>query len=453
MTITVSDTTYTIQAGVSIDDFDEIVFRLTGESAALDNFGEVTLTSPTDGARLVMVVVQADHGAVHNEAGAVLRFDASGQDETAFGARFQNSGGFINDGQFVVTSSAGSATGVIGGQIQFTNSGDFQVSADDHAVGVDMGARGYLFSNTEDGVIAVTGRQGATGVIVGAFTNFSNQGSIQVSADADAIGVQFVNQLGDLRNEGEIVVEGERGVGVAVRGIGVHGAGDVFANSGVIRAEIAILEDGHAKYASNFDLFNSGKMFGDISLGLGSDQITNTGRIEGTVDLGAGKDSFVDQGKGMVTGGVVYGGLGADQLTGGRGADALTGDGAEASAKDGADTLFGGLGADSLTGGGGADHFNYSDVKQSTSADSDFIVDLQSNDVIDLHAIDADKTQGGDQAFHLADGFTAHAGELVITYDAGLDLTRITGDIDGDGAADLVITALGDHRDYHDFVL
>jgi hypothetical protein len=49
--------------------------------------------------------------------------------------------------------------------------------------------------------------------------------------------------------------------------------------------------------------------------------------------------------------------------------------------------------------------------------------------------------------------FSGAAGELVISYDADKNRTRFEGDTDGDGKANLVFTANGDHSGFGDFLL
>jgi hypothetical protein len=78
---------------------------------------------------------------------------------------------------------------------------------------------------------------------------------------------------------------------------------------------------------------------------------------------------------------------------------------------------------------------------------------LANTDTIDLSAIDADATTAGDQAFHLVSAFTHHGGELVVSYNAARHLTQLSGDVDGDGVADLFIEATGNHSDFSHFLL
>jgi hypothetical protein len=127
------------------------------------------------------------------------------------------------------------------------------------------------------------------------------------------------------------------------------------------------------------------------------------------------------------------GGSGADALLGGRGADTLSG-GA------GADTVAGGRGRDVLEGGDGADVFVFA---QSSLGRIDVVRDFEAADMIDLSGVDADAGQNGDQAFRFvgADAFSGAAGEL--RYHGG----RLSGDVDGDGHADLRIDVDGLGKD------
>jgi hypothetical protein len=112
----------------------------------------------------------------------------------------------------------------------------------------------------------------------------------------------------------------------------------------------------------------------------------------------------------------------------------------------GDDTLDGGGGSDLLTGGAGADHFVFAAAADTADTRRDHIRDFtQGSDLIDLHLIDADTTQGGDQAFTLSAGtrFTGAAGELVVRHVGAT--TVVLGDVDGDGHADLAIVLTGDH--------
>lgn len=170
---------------------------------------------------------------------------------------------------------------------------------------------------------------------------------------------------------------------------------------------------------------------------------------------------------------ILAGGAGNDGLFGDDGDDLLYGDGvinakgrivAETGTPDpersfdlidggtGDDTIVGGYGADSLTGGEGKDTFVFL-PDSSKPGMSAFITDLEDQDRIDLHLIDADLTKAGDQAFRLVDHFTGHAGEATLTFFEG-ESTGLLLDTDGDGHEDIsIILGAGDHTDFSNFKL
>ena len=145
----------------------------------------------------------------------------------------------------------------------------------------------------------------------------------------------------------------------------------------------------------------------------------------------------------------IGGNKGADALTGGDGNDILGGG-------KGNDIIIGGLGVDVLTGNKNFDTFLFQSLEDSTVGFEDTITKgLDRRDVIDLGAIDADTTTGGDQAFHLGGAaFDGEAGELIRSYHAGSNTTFIQGDVDGDGDADFSLAvAGGDYTTFLNFVL
>ena len=160
--------------------------------------------------------------------------------------------------------------------------------------------------------------------------------------------------------------------------------------------------------------------------------------------LFSGKDRL--EGSGL--GDALYGYGGRDFLIGNAGNDVMSGG-------DGADRFVGGLGADTLTGGAGNDVFIYLALSDSPETDGqrDRLSGLTNTDVIDLSAIDADTTQDGDQAFHRVNAFTGEAGELIARYSSGYGTGGFFVDVDGDMAADMIISFSGDHRDFTNFVL
>lgn len=306
---------------------------------------------------------------------------------------------------------------------------------------------------------------------------FANAGHVTVLAQGVAIGVRMVGMTA-FSNQADGVIQA-RATGHHALSIGVLmgsplGPSAALDNQGIIRGDIAITTQAPASGGAGGDIAgvdevqNHGKIFGDIRLGQDGDRLFNDGLISGAVDLGSGDDSFdsqhgklrgevaggdgADSLRGSSAGDVLHGddpglsGGGDDQIAGLKGADTLGGG-------DGDDLLNGGGGADLLSGGSGADIFAYARAGDSHLGSADLITDLDGADAVDLSRIDADTAGGGDQAFHLVSAFSNAAGELVVSYDAGLDLTSFSGDVDGDGVADLVITAAGDHHDFANFVL
>jgi serralysin len=110
----------------------------------------------------------------------------------------------------------------------------------------------------------------------------------------------------------------------------------------------------------------------------------------------------------------------------------------------GADLLYAAGGKDNLTGGGGADTFQFRAASDSSVANPDNVLDFAvGSDKIDLHLIDADSIEAGEQAFDWigANAFTgsgaASAGELRVYSQSGI--WYVEGDTNGDGAADFAI--------------
>jgi hypothetical protein len=129
-----------------------------------------------------------------------------------------------------------------------------------------------------------------------------------------------------------------------------------------------------------------------------------------------------------------------DTINGLAGNDTLNGLGAADTIDggDGQDRITGGAGADLLTGGLKADTFAYGALDESTLAASDRILDFSHSqgDRIDLSAIDARTTLGGNQAFSFigSAAFSNQAGQLRAFVQSGD--TVIQADVNGDGLAD-----------------
>jgi Ca2+-binding RTX toxin-like protein len=142
---------------------------------------------------------------------------------------------------------------------------------------------------------------------------------------------------------------------------------------------------------------------------------------------------------------VMSGNIGRDKLSGGAGDDRLSGVGGNdhLSGGSGNDKLTGGAGADDLWGGSGADTFIFKSVKETTvsGAGRDTIFDFSTRqkDKIDLSAIDANTTKGGNQAFSFigTKAFGGKAGKL--RYEKAKSDTYMHGDVNGDKIADFTI--------------
>ncbi|MDH6269481.1 Ca2+-binding RTX toxin-like protein [Rhizobium sp. SG_E_25_P2] len=185
---------------------------------------------------------------------------------------------------------------------------------------------------------------------------------------------------------------------------------------------------------------NSGTIRGvnayNAVLGAGIDIINNSGTIVGDILLYALDDKYNGK-KGFIDG-IVDGGDGADILNGGVKLDHFLG-GA------GADTLYGYLGRDKLGGGADADTFLYKSVTESTGKTADTILDFTKadNDLINIHAIDANTTAKNNQDFTFIanSAFSGDAGELRSFVSGGN--TTVQADINGDGKADFVLKLTG----------
>lgn len=194
-----------------------------------------------------------------------------------------------------------------------------------------------------------------------------------------------------------------------------------------------------------------GRLVGPVArLGLGNDfgnLLTGNGGSD-TLNAAAGDDTLSGNGAGDELNGEdgddrLLGGGGGDTLNGGTGNDRLEGDADKdiLDGGDGDDRLYGGEGRDTMIGGAGADRFVFGEGDTAaTTLQADRILDFDqgSGDLIDLRSIDA-VAGGSDDGFTFigSASFSGTAGEL--RYQQVADETRIFGDMDGDGAADLAI--------------
>lgn len=191
----------------------------------------------------------------------------------------------------------------------------------------------------------------------------------------------------------------------------------------------------------------------------GGDDIASGGNGNDRIWGGSGDDQLLgDAGHDRLFGNggndALLGGSGDDLLNGGRGHDDLMGG-------SGWDDLFGGAGNDVLWGEGGVDHlwggrgndeFVFTDVADSPWWDPDFIGDFDyvtgNNDTINLAGV-----YEGTLDFIGANQFSCTPGELR-DVNLGGGLRELQVDVDGDGWADMAISAEFDYRFVEsDFVL
>lgn len=450
-------------------------------SADINVVGDFTVTATGEGATAFGFVLQGLNDDLTLSAPVVV----SSQSGSAMGVLLGADGASVDNFSTLTVDAAVDAWAMRGvdGTVA-VNFGDIQASGHNSAIGYYAQSVGAQFTNLGTVMAFSTKGEGtmhgegpvAAGVAMGGGI-FANAGLIQASAHGLAIGVELLSMTTQSNGIGGVITahaSGADGVAVGVLLGDLFGPSGAFTNQGLIRADLAVSSilpawagQGAQDLGGDETVQNFGKIVGDITLGGGMDHLVNgngfaSGSIKGDIDLGADGDVF-DTTHGLVQG-EVFGGDGDDYLRGGRGDDVMHGDsgldllvgarGADSlSGGDYDDTLNGGRGEDQLSGGTGVDHFVYNRVVDSGLGHVDLITDLESADFIDLHRVDADITTGGDQAFHQVSSFSGSAGELVVSYDAGTDLTSISGDANGDGVADLVITASGDHSDFTNFVL
>lgn len=167
---------------------------------------------------------------------------------------------------------------------------------------------------------------------------------------------------------------------------------------------------------------------------------------EGAVIRGTDGSNVLDAGT-SIYGATFIAGAGNDTVIGADGADRLVGD-------EGGDVLAGGFGSDTLTGGKGPDLFVFADDERGRAFATDKITDFsqRDRDQIDVADIDANSTTDVPNEFRFIGekAFTKDAGQL--RFEIKGSQTRILGDTDGDGRADITIVLAGkvdlDSRDF-----
>jgi len=181
----------------------------------------------------------------------------------------------------------------------------------------------------------------------------------------------------------------------------------------------------------------------DELFGNDGDDVIGGGAGDDVADGGEGNDRLL----GGIGNDMLSGGIGNDRVMGENGFDTLRGDAGNdiLDGGSGDDLLIGGTGLDYLTGGTGADTFAFLSIADAAPATRDRILDFSraDGDIIDLSAIDANTTLGGDQLFTIVSAFTGAGGELVLV-NLGGGNTRVVGDVTGDGLSDFGFVVNGD---------
>lgn len=208
--------------------------------------------------------------------------------------------------------------------------------------------------------------------------------------------------------------------------VNVMGAGFVYSDGAPVDGTI---EDFTFKSLGSTELKATGL---ELPIGQLAADLANEDIKALQADVFGGKDIFV----GSDERDAIYGYDGNDNIRG----------------HGGADLIVGGRGTDRLRGDEGGDTFRFETIADSSVKAPDTIFDLGGNDRIDLHKIDADVTQDGDQDFTLVGAFNGHAGQMTLAYNPELDRTSLMMDVDGDGQADSVIYMIGDQTGFSGIV-
>jgi Ca2+-binding RTX toxin-like protein len=341
-----------------------------------------------------------------------------------YGVRSSFSGStLINHGNIF----SGNSTGV-----SFTGGSSVIINAAGHSI---AGSNGILVDGdgatiTNHGRMAGYDAYGAAFDVNSKHVVLNNDGEIYGRGNGIAAGSDLGGPT--INNSGLVYSDN---FGVAVSTSTGTGPTTIIHNAagGTIRGTVAAIFTG--TLGAPIALDNNGTLTGGITCNAvaANDKVVNHGKILGQVHLGSGNDSFTGTGG---TSGAVFGEDGIDVLKGG-------------SHKD---ILIGGLGRDSLRGAAAADKFVFNAVLESVKGPNhDSILDFShtQHDKINLSAIDANTTLGGNQAFHFigSHAFGHHKGEL--RYSNHL----LQGDTDGNGVADIEVHVNAAHLVAGDFVL
>ncbi len=200
------------------------------------------------------------------------------------------------------------------------------------------------------------------------------------------------------------------------------------------------------------DVLEGGRGNDTYVLGGGTDKVTDTRGADDTITSTVTRElaafAGIENLTLLGTGNAKGKGNGSDnEIAGNAGANKLRGAGGD-------DVLHGGLGKDLLWGNTGEDRFDFDTLAEigKSKATRDVIRDFDHlTDRIDLKSIDADVLAGGNNKFKFAAAegshFSGETRQLIWNQKdhAGTskDVTLVSGDVDGDGAADFTLELSG----------
>jgi serralysin len=338
----------------------------------------------------VLVDATTDAAISSSQSGSILINNGTIFSAADLSVHFTQAGGSLTNNAGATMASNIETIGVDANNTSITNHGTIVAYA---GTGVRTGTSSTGHTLTNDG--SIFGH--TSGVEIFATSDvIQNSGTIRSDAIGNGIGI-FVRTFTSFST---IVIDN--------------------AHGGLIQGSFSAINANAS--SALISLNNRGVIDGSVICSFittANDVIRNSGKIKGDVQLGLGSDTF--NGK-AGTSGTVFGGAGDDKITGGNKHD----------------VLIGNSGLDHLKGGGGSDSFRFVAIADSAvGATRDLIQDFShsQHDKIDLKTIDANSVIGGDQAFHFigSHGFRHQAGDLRY---AGHILHC---DVDGDGAADFQI--------------
>jgi Ca2+-binding RTX toxin-like protein len=326
------------------------------------------------------------------------------------------------------------------GELTFVNARDFEAPADsdrNNSYLVTVSATGQFGVDTQQLTVSITNVAGLTRTASSAGGTIN--GTIEEDQLTGARGVDILNGFG-----GNDTLSGA-------------GANDMlYGGDGNDTLDGGAGEDSLFGQAGNDTL--NGQAGNDVVDGGDGDDILEGRDGNDTLVGGNGVDRLAGGiGNDSLDGGAgadrLDGGDGQDNLAGGDEADVLLGGGANdmLDGGNGDDLLQGGAGVDTMRGGLGRDLFEYLRLADtgSTAATRDIIREFETGfDKINLEALDANTSRGGNQAFTFLPGtpITA-AGQITYTYEVvnGVQYTVIQGNVNADLAVDFQIALEGYH--------